>query len=336
MKRFSFIFRFSFIAFLGIIFIFSSCKKESSKDIKYWYDNIGSRTDLAFLPDSAANYFTYSFTRKKGDKTIIKLKGEFPYARYFSYNIYDKDERTSLGSVVDADIIPVEGHVNPFQALVQSDLRSYEIIIAPNNVNTEEYNNVLSFDDKIENITVMIRVYMPEVDVYGNVGYPEMEAFDGESGDVMPIPSPLELDFNAFNGVINRIAGFLPITQLLKNPDSTYFFKFSGAGLFQNFDNTYLFTPIELVQNRVLLLRFIPPAYATGLESIPTADVRFFSLGLGDYKTYNYKTMIDEKFKVAEDGYVYVAIARPDDDIKEKTKNINFMPWPQQLNKEGI
>lgn len=84
MKRFSFIFRFSFIAFLGIIFIFSSCKKESSKDIKYWYDNIGSRTDLAFLPDSAANYFTYSFTRKKGDKTIIKLKGEFPYARYFS------------------------------------------------------------------------------------------------------------------------------------------------------------------------------------------------------------------------------------------------------------
>jgi hypothetical protein len=318
------------------IFAFSQCKKDENSMIQYWFDNIGSRTDLAFLPDSAANYFTYSFTRKKGDPAIIKLKGEFPYARYFSYNIYDTEERTSLGSLVDTKIEPITGHFNPFRTFSQNTSRTYEIIIAPNNLNLESYNNVLSYDDAIENITIMIRVYMPEEDVYGKVGYPAIEAFDGNTEVSMPVPSPLELDFNTFNGVINRIAGFLPITQLLKNPDSTFFFKFSGAGLFQNFDNTYLFTPIELVQNRVLLFRFIPPTFVSNLSEIPDADVRFYSFGLGDYKTYNYKTMIDEQFKISDDGYVYVVIARPDIEVMEKAKNINFMPWPEQLKKEGI
>jgi hypothetical protein len=324
-----------FLAFVLILFL-NSCKKDAQKTLQYWYDNIGSRTDLAFLPDSAANYFTYSFTRKKGDMTVIRLKGEFPYTRYFSYNIYDTEERTSLGSLVDTEIKPIEGHFNPFETLSQNSLRSYEIIITPNSMNLESYSNVLSFDDAIENVTVMIRVYMPEEDVYGNVDYPIIEAFDVNNNLPVPIPAPIPLDFNAFNGVINRLASFLPVTQLLKDPDSLYFFKFSGAGLFQNFDNTYLFTPIELVQNRVLLFRFIPPSYTSNFSEIPTSNVRFYSFGLGDYKTYNYKTMIDEKFKISDDGYVYVLISRPDIEVMEKAKNINFMPWPEQLKKEGI
>ena len=97
------------------ILLFVQCKKDNLSTTKiYWFENIGSRTDLPFLPDASVNYYGYSFLRNKSDKIGIRIKGRYGYARYMSYNIYNNNNKTSSASLRDVEIMADNGHQNPF------------------------------------------------------------------------------------------------------------------------------------------------------------------------------------------------------------------------------
>jgi hypothetical protein len=331
--------RFTAIALIFIpLFIFSACNKddENTSENKIWYENIGSRTDLPFLPDAQVNYFMYSFKRKQGDKIGLRLTAEFPYARYMSYNIYDNRDRTSQASIVDKNIQALEGNENPFQTGNISTNRQYQIHILPNIPEAKGYENTLYFNDKITNLGSMLRLYVPEKDGKGGVALPKIEAFDLQTGATVDLPQALEIDFSSFTDLTKTFETVIGLSYLLQEPNKIDFFRFSGAGLYQNFDNQYLFAPIELNNNQVAILKVKPPTFAQNLIQIPEADVRYYSFCIGDAATYNYFTLPDFQCRIAADGYIYLVVGRDEPELKSKAEGLNYLVWDKILKSKGL
>lgn len=69
-------------------------------------------TNVAF-PDDSAAYWVGAYQALPG--TRIRLHGEFPHARYMSFNVYDQAQRP-LDAIADAEIEPDPGATNPFRA----------------------------------------------------------------------------------------------------------------------------------------------------------------------------------------------------------------------------
>jgi hypothetical protein len=59
---------------------------------------VGSDSTVLFLPDAYAVYWKYSWKPEPGKGFVIR--GKFPEARYFSYNVYDDAKKATLGSYV--------------------------------------------------------------------------------------------------------------------------------------------------------------------------------------------------------------------------------------------
>ena len=191
-----------------------SCDKDELPPKKIWYENIGSRTDLPFLPDAEVNYFMFSFKRNKGNKIGFRLTADFPFARYMSYNIYDNRDRTSQASIVDTEITPLPGNENPFLTGSQSSNRKYTVHILPNIPEAAGYDNTLFFNDEISNLGTILRLYVPEKDAQGGVALPEIEAFDLITGQTVSLPEPLPIDFTKFPLILKILLKQLPMMLL--------------------------------------------------------------------------------------------------------------------------
>lgn len=324
--------------FLTLIVIILSCKKEeeSINEQQLWYDNIGSRTDLPFLPDAKANYFSFSFERKKGENIGFRFKASYMYARYQSYNVYDVNTRSSIASLADINIQPDDGSINPFISLTQPENRDYTVYLLPDIPASEKYNNKLLYDNDITKLSVLLRNYMAEGDVYGNVPLPTIEAFDVVTGATVPFPKVLSINFANFTDIVDDLEKVISLTKLLQDGNNIHTFRFAGLGLFPNLDNQYLFAPLTLKENQVAIIKFIPPSFPKSFNEISSSDVRYYSLGLGDFKTYNFVTISDYQLKISSYGYIYVVIGREEDEIIEKAEGLNFLPWVSPLTQEGI
>jgi hypothetical protein len=314
------------------------CSKDNvaPDTIKYWYENIGSRTDIPFLPDAGANYFSYSFKRAPGQKIGIRLSSKFMYARYQSFNVYDTQTRSSLYSLADYEMVADAGSENPFITLNQSNNRNYTVYLLPDIPEAATFQNKLLYGDEVTELTLILRNYLPEGDVFGSVDLPVIEAFDLETGNTVATPQPLAVDFAAFNDIVGQLSRVINLTQLLQEGNTISSFRFAGLGLFPNLDNQYLFAPLKLGPEQVAILKFLPPSFPETFNLLPTSEVRYYSLGLGDSKTYNYKTLSDFQLKIASDGFIYVVIGRNDPEIMAKSDGLNFLEWVPELNNQGL
>lgn len=326
------------IAFLFIlsVFAFYACKKDNVTQTNYWQENIGSNKALPLLPDSNVNYFLYSFARKKGEPVGIRIKGKFGYARYMSYNIYDNNTISSVASLVDAKIIPDDGNVNPY--LITSDAnaanRNYTVnIFARKTGDSSRYQNTLLYDDDIEDVGIILRYYIPKNNNYANVPLPEIEAFNTLTNETIATPAPIIKDFKeSFQDKYDKISLLLNAVGLLEKPSDLFFYKFSGAFLYPNLDNHYLFTPITFNKNQVTMLRFKAPTFSVTNSQFGLTDVRYFSICLCDAKTYTYSTTTDIEFKIAaSDGYVNIVFGDEDAALRAKAAGLNYVVLPPEL-----
>src|ERR687891_332852 len=83
--------------------------------------------NVAF-PDEAAIYWVGGYQALPGMR--IRIDGEFPHARYMSFNVYDQAQRP-LDAIADAEIVPNEGSENPFVEGAKRDVesRSYSVFV---------------------------------------------------------------------------------------------------------------------------------------------------------------------------------------------------------------
>ena len=298
-----------------------------------WEPFIGTDPKVIALPDFYSNYYAFSFDRTKEDNKYIgiRVKGQFGYARYMSYNLYDAKKASSFGGFTDTALVPDAGSVNPFKPNADPNApgRNYTLTVVPKGypVYSNESNVFTFITDSIDILTLMIRYYVPQKSVTAGVPLPSIEAFDVRTGNTVSLPPTYSIRKELSESVYTTRLSPIFKTAI---DDTIRFYHAIGLGQFNNADNLYLISALKRLNNEVFLLRFKAPTFRLDGTTDPNNDVRYWSITQSRKNTTSALGIKDADFKTAADGYVYVAIG--DENIKGKAKKAgyNFMPWMVQ------
>jgi hypothetical protein len=348
-----------------LVALFCTVAHAASETWEPAYD--GADPSLLYLPDANAVYWRYGWERNSGDKTGLIITGKMPNARYFSYNVYNDEIKSSLGSVTDYEIAPENGAVNPYSGTDQTGNPDYTIHVLPEGTKTDA-KNVLYFPDNITKVSVFLRHYVPAGGPEGGVPLPTIQNFNPSTNEastaavstkipklskaeakkyLMPVLGKLVKQFESNpQAVIDKLhkrdsnktldIKELVATQVISNAFKffqpgklTQSFRFQTEGTYPNKDNHYLGLPIIRTSDEVLVTKFKAPNYPKSRKSFSDTQVRYFSIGQGDEHSYNKGSDFDQDMTINEDGNIYYIIGDANIGLEEKAKQMgaNFMKW---------
>lgn len=311
-----------------------------------WTPYPGNEMTTLALPDYYSNYIAYSFDAGARPHTGLRITGDFPRARYMSFNIYATKEGTSFGALTDYEIKTPSPDGNPFVAgnprPPAGGQRQYVVHVQPqpaaddsqgdrrDDSNADTPENLLTFAPaalKDGQLTVIIRYYVPHVNEYGGVPLPQVEAYDvRDPGRRVPLPPPIPADMDRHEPVFRH--RMKPIFQSAGGRELR-FYHVAGGGQFNNADNIYLISAVEGVDGRdtVVALRVKPPTHPVTSDEFDKTTVRYWSFNQGDPDTSTPFGMKDEQFRPARDGFVYVLMGDESHRAEAERGGYNFMPW---------
>jgi hypothetical protein len=299
----------------------------ATADYGLWEPFLGSELTTPAVPDYYANYFVFAFDRVGDAKYIrLRLTGQFGHARYMSYNVYRAHRSPSFGALTDYQMRPAAGSVNPFApgADPNATNRSYVVDVQPAGYPTDSLENPLEYDgSQVGTLVVVLRYYVPQGGATAGVPLPGIEAYDVRTQQAVPLPRQ-----HRMSGTPMAIFGWLmrPIfTTIVDN--RLRFYHVTGVGQFPNADSQYLVSAVKRKAGQVVVLRFKPPTYPRAASQYGSTEVRYWSLNEQNPDTSTAIGRRDEEFKVASDGYVYVAIGEPNLRRAALRRGFNFMPW---------
>jgi len=237
----------------------------------------GGDTTVPYLPDVYSNYWASGFDISELENVGLRIHGKFAFARYLSFNVYDGSVGTALSGILDRNIQANCNSENPFNGGDEQTVnRDFLIHLVPEGTDPGDLVNPFYYDRELDNITILLRYYIPEGDDEGLVALPLLEAFNTETGDDMALPPPFTSNPPDPSEFEDRLNAFFA-TQI---DHKVRFYNINAAGLFANIDNKYLAAAIDRAANEVVAIRFRPPAFASTKAEIPGAQVRYWSLNL--------------------------------------------------------
>jgi hypothetical protein len=330
------------VLFSAFFNLFMANAQEPSWDKPY----VGSDPSLLYYPDQNSVYVRYGWENNK--RQGIVLKGKIPDARYFSFNLYDDQTKSSIFALADYEIVPDE-----------NDRTSYTIHIMPEG-EKGKFKNLIIVPNAVSVASIFLRYYLPRENIYANVPLPSLNIIEnGKLTPVkpsVPVPSMSNADLAKLKSIVTAnpkiISGkerkllastsatvaekepiiskvfTMPIFAHYKDPNNIGSYNFNPGGNYPNKDNHYITMPVVRKKDDILVVRFKAPGYATQLGD-NSQQVRYFSLSQGNEYTNTSLTIHDELLRVNKDGYVYVVVANDNSEIKTKVNamGINFMPW---------
>ena len=325
-------------------------------DNSVWESYIGRDTTVGILPDAYANYFTYTLARTN-DNIGFRIKGRFPDTRYFSFNVYSLADNATQGSLVDYQIASDSGKPNPFLADKDSvDVgMNFTVHIVPERHKEKDLPNLLPFRDDVKLLAMVIRLYDYNIDDFGGVEFPTVQAFtmdeDVNNTDLNPVRLPKGLNLR---GLVRkrRLPEMVRRLSLLYETENTValdgptgnkeyysipFHSIDASGFIENNDNRYLLSAITKSNDEVYVFKFKSPTYTTGPDDINQTNVRYWSFNLGNSATYNFNAIKDEDAILDESGYVTIVLASKDADIEKRVGELGYnflewnMPWEKGL-----
>ncbi|PKP29741.1 MAG: hypothetical protein CVT99_16035 [Bacteroidetes bacterium HGW-Bacteroidetes-16] len=323
-----------FFAIIAITFI--SCKNDDTPEVAclpldlvnetHWSGPFaGTDPTVLYIPDTYAVYWYFVVDRSQSPNQYIQINGDYGNARYMSYNVYDLNELTTLGSILDKDMAPHCDSYNPFTPgiNVNGTLSTYRVNIVPNNIEVADINNELKFDEKISSLIVMLRYYVYKTDLMAGVPLPTIIGRDPVSGSEVPILFSSQAPSVDVTPFTNQLNDFAKAGQL----DFIGFWKLESSGLLENHDNIYLIGPGIVKEDELAIIKFQPPSFQLDLSQ--PKDVRYWSLNIGDNKTLNYNGIKDEDAILADDGWCYIVYGRSNNEVKSMCteKKFNYVEW---------
>jgi len=306
-------------------------------DNSVWYEYIGNDTTTGLWPDIYANYFAYTFI-KTSDDLCLKIKGDFPNTRYLSFNVYNLRTKTTQGSIVDKDLVASI----PFEIDRKYQGDTYEVNILPKHLKNADLPNKLIIEEDDRVLLVVMRLYDFNEDNYGGQDLPTVEAFEINKelrSEATNLPKGINLRKFVKGTKIAEDIWYMYDAENLFSLDgpsgrSKYpklpFFRVIGEGMIQNNDNLYLLSAVTKKPREVFIVRFKAPSFVQKTEDIDSADVRYWSLNIGDDLGYVFNAIKDENCSIDEDGYVTIVMAsRDSQNVKSKCKELgfNFLEW---------
>lgn len=336
------------------IWYLNSGNKEPDNTV--WESYIGRDTTVGILPDKYANYYTYTLARTN-DNLGFRIKGEFPDTRYFSFNVYSLGDNATQGSLVDYQITTDSGKPNPF--VVDADSievgSQFTVHIMPEKHKHKPLANLLAFRDDVKLLVVVMRLYDYNVDDFGGVEFPTVEAFslkeNNEDISLNPtrLPKALNLRWIVRRKSLPKMVERLSLLYKTENKvsidgprtDKQYyslpFHAIDTKGFIENNDNRYLLSAITKEEDEIFVFRFKAPTFTTGPENLNQSDVRYWSFNLGNAASYNFNALKDEDAVLDSDGFVNIVLSEKDGDIEKLVEDLGYnflewnMPWKKAL-----
>jgi len=319
-------------------------------------------------PDTGSTYWHAKYTLP--ENATLKIKGEYPYARYMSFNSYNQDTSPAF-TLRDSQIKPNMGASNPFIPGAQrnDDNRGYQFEVVAGAAPVIPLDNVLY--DNVQNngqSVLLYRLYVPNegLDATGGVGLPDPE-LTLSSGEVLTgqnlcdtLQAEQELIEIPFIPA-DIYARFRQINPAKENPTWRAFYNtpfnlqctFLGqcdgnpvrqVPFYANLDNQYIFTTIDRAIKPIAVIRGkIPTVPATlkgnNLFDPDQAQLRYWSLCQNEY--YSQKVtgcLYDEQVNINPDGYFTIATSLPTDRPNNVTDEcgIGYIPWSDKGDGFGI
>jgi hypothetical protein len=161
---------------------------------------VGVRAPVQF--DTHAAYAFYLFRLSQSDgRTALKLEGDFPFAAYFGFTIYDGSNGVLKTALVDHEVTPGAGSQNPFIAgtEVNTPKRSYTVVVRPHGADAAdhpEFTNQVEMPEPTGSqprrraLDLWLRTYGPNEgkDRLGGVSLPKITAFNWDTLEPVTCP----------------------------------------------------------------------------------------------------------------------------------------------------
>ncbi|MGH8529477.1 MAG: hypothetical protein ACRETN_06480 [Nevskiales bacterium] len=168
--------------------------------------------NVAF-PDEAATYWVTALPAIPGSR--LRIEGQFPQARYFSFNVYDPQLRP-VDAITDYELLPRVPGTNPYRNSGAAAGGDYVAYIAPEPKSEEAAPNTLYSASvtlpggtslPLNPLPLLIyRIYLPEGNGNGAVSLPKLtyETADGSAAPLsLSLCQPLPPD--GIPGVLNDL-----------------------------------------------------------------------------------------------------------------------------------
>jgi hypothetical protein len=312
-------------------------------------------------PDTGATYWHAKYTLPEG--ASLKLTGEFPHARYMSFNSYRADA-SPAHALGDQQIEADTGSINPYIQGAQrnSENRDYQIQLIPgDSPELAAKNSLYAHAQAGEEATLLYRVYVPDngLDATGgkDLPIPELTLSDGQvltgqaacdslASDKKLISIPLVPEATYAQLRSNNPAKENPIWRAAYNVQFNLRCAFMGmcsgeperqVAWFANLDNQYLATYLDRNIKPVAVIRGKIPNVPATLGNVEVFDesqaqLRYWSMCQNEY--YSQKVtacLYDEQISINPDGYYTIVTSqeadRPSNAIDDC--GIGFLPWSE-------
>jgi len=342
MKKFKFL-ALALCAVLG----FASCSDDDepgTTDVKgknLWGEVLrGDNMQLQFYPDHFAFYWEYTFDATANPEIGLIIEGEFPDARFLSYNVYDDDEQTSYCekgfSLMDVEIEPDNGYINTFRQETTARNQKYTIYVFPTDAPasiTAGKSNICWFDADVKKVCTMLRYYIPVGGVNAGVDMPTIKAIDLTTGKELDAP---KRELSGLRGEME-----LPNAAFTSSPNAL-FFRAPFAYAYPNGPSEYCYSRNVLEVDDVIVFNFKAPSYPKNVSEFATSDMRYWSVCVGNEDTYTPLAISDYQTKIDANGFANYILADKNSanyaEVKRiaEEKGYNILEWDGNAWKKGV
>jgi len=289
------------------------------------------------LPDLFVNYWEYSFSLAEYPNLMLRISGEYPKCRYFSFSTYNDDNGDVISGLSDFQITPDDGCVNPF--VVTSDAKNtYTVYLVPANMTNEQVakipcKNIIRTGEGINKVCLMIREYLG-IDEYGGVEMPTIQAFNINTMKEVAAPK------RGASGIWREPAEF---KEMWSDSETDVPFMLAPRGSFYpNNETNYLFCRTAIDDDQVMTYSFIPAPHPSTVEENADAPCRYWSMCFGSQlDTRSYYSIYDEQANVPDgEKATFVVCVKQNskladiekavNDAKEKGQYIYLTVWDRE------
>ena len=295
-----------FIAFFTMACIsFSACSDNENKESdihnpspkEQWGPTAkGSDFTVPQLPDLFVNYWEYSYNVEENANLALKISGEFPSCRYFSFSTYDDESGDVISGMSDYEIKPDAGCVNPF-VQTSNSRNTFTVYIVPATATDEQIaklanENIIKLGASIKKACLIIREYLG-IDEYGGVELPSIQAYDMNTMKEVMAPK------RGTSNIWREPAQFQP---LWSDSETNVPFMLAPRGSFYpNNATDYLYCRTAIEDNQVMTWSFIPAPYPKSVEQYKDAPCRYWSMCFGtQLDTRSYYSVYDAQANVPD------------------------------------
>lgn len=292
----------------------------------------GNGEVLGAYPDLYSNYWEYTYNVAENQNVALCFEGQFPYARYFSFSLYNDETGSAIGGMNDVEIKPDEGSENPF--CVTSDKKNkFTIYLVPPAMTEEQIQrlpskNICRIDSGVNKLAVCIRHYLGNdgkgnSDEYGGVILPLIRAIDIKTLKEVAVPQRITSNVYKVTGKV--------FTQVSDYKREVPFFLAPSSRYYPNNSTSYLYARTHLTEDSVLTFSFIPAPIPQRPEDYPTAAARYWSICLGSASnTRSYYSVFDKAANTAENEKASFAVC-----LKQNPRLKDIQSAIEGLNKKG-